>query len=133
MTEWYIPNICIDHSGSRNIIYDIKYNFQEIDDLKKYIKNEYNVNLHNKYKFICSGINFNLDINGFDINSCISYIKKISKNDLISKNNISIHFQYKEYNFYYPRIYEEVIQIIFKDDNVKIYTMNQFWIKNIIE
>jgi hypothetical protein len=48
---------------------------------------------------------------------------------LANKNNSFIHIINDDWNFFYPRDYEEII----KKNFTRVYTMDEYWIKNIIE
>lgn len=133
MNNWYIPEICIDVSSDTNIISSDNLKFTSINNLKSFYKDVYSLNLNKKYKFLISNYKWDKNIKGFNINFHIENLNKIFPNNNILKNNILIHFVNKEFNFYYPRIYEKIIKLFFKNNDIKIYSMNEFWIKSIIE
>lgn len=134
MDKWYKPTISIVHDLT---IIESKFGITTTEALKdNFIKN-YDGSFNEKYKFLVSGYNISPLINGFDISSSIEDIKNTIFNDInvkkITVNNTFIHFSCGDYNFYYPNLYENIMIVIMSKLGMKIYSMNEYWIKNIIE
>ena len=94
----------------------------------------------NGFKYNASFLRIMVDPWGFSLEDVFNEIERLNKYNYtdINKYNTTIHIYNKGYNFYYPKIYEDICLDISLNENissikVNIYSFNEFWIKNIIE
>ena len=131
MAEYYLPTIALEGANLANI----KFNIEYTKNIPWHIAND-DLNVSIQYIYYISYVEIEVSLNGIDLESLIRQIRwdgliLLNSNitDHINENNSYIHVINKGWNFFYPREYEENIKPIFP----KLLTMDEYWIKNIIE
>ena len=129
MIDWYLPSFA--QFGKSTILFspDIEW-MANISWTKPFV-------VPYKFIFYIEYIECSMTCEGIDVDYLFTLInkikipshRKINKID-INKHNSFVHISNNEWNFYYPRDYENMIKLC-KDKN--LFSMNEYWIKNIIE
>lgn len=120
----YLPKIAILTTYQFNIALNIK----PIDEVVWHSGyDEHNLNI----KYFIEFLKFPISTIGFNIDEIIKYLKVTFSDYNVNEDNIHLHIHNNNWNFYYPREFENII--IDKVDEKIVYSLDEYWIKEIIE